>query len=427
LTYSEISSRPVNIKHLCILTLILTLHLSLKVLASDSIQVIRLSAILVSNESLAKELAERISHGEDFAKLASNYSEYPNAPPDGDLGFIALADVTEPMKSWTMSLQVGGTSNVISTDNGYLILKKTDYLISKKENTHVNTVNSQPPLTIVPMLVTLGLLSLLVIATVKVKRKKGYGGFRVLLGVLMILCAAVGTFGSLSEAIKVGFAPGHLTAPIFAIVLLVGGIRLLLKPQPAPIIEGVVYADFGPRLLSLLIDGAITMGIIVAAQYFLSTFSVSFFTIANIGTSSLISIAAIFFLWKFGATPGKLIVGIYVVKLDITKVTLREAILRCSVDIVFMILYIVAFLQLLKVMDFSTFSGMAYGPRGVYMLGFFPKWYEYSQLASYIWLSSEVIVLLFNKKKRALHDYIAGTVVVRKHTLRQGVENNAVE
>jgi uncharacterized RDD family membrane protein YckC len=33
-------------------------------------------------------------------------------------------------------------------------------------------------------------------------------------------------------------------------------------------------------------------------------------------------------------------------------------------------------------------------------------------VAMYGWMASEVVVLLFNRKKRALHDFIAGTVVV---------------
>ena len=33
--------------------------------------------------------------------------------------------------------------------------------------------------------------------------------------------------------------------------------------------------------------------------------------------------------------------------------------------------------------------------------------------ASQVWLWSELVVLLLNKKRRALHDFIAGTVVVK--------------
>ncbi len=38
--------------------------------------------------------------------------------------------------------------------------------------------------------------------------------------------------------------------------------------------------------------------------------------------------------------------------------------------------------------------------------------YEVLSFALNVWIWSEVIVLLFNRRKRALHDFIAGTVVV---------------
>ena len=36
-------------------------------------------------------------------------------------------------------------------------------------------------------------------------------------------------------------------------------------------------------------------------------------------------------------------------------------------------------------------------------------------ILSHIWIWSEVIVLLFNKRKRAIHDFMAGTVIVKSN------------
>ena len=43
-----------------------------------------------------------------------------------------------------------------------------------------------------------------------------------------------------------------------------------------------------------------------------------------------------------------------------------------------------------------------------------PIWYKPMYWANNIWIWSEFIVLLLNKRKRALHDYVAGTVVIQK-------------
>ena len=44
--------------------------------------------------------------------------------------------------------------------------------------------------------------------------------------------------------------------------------------------------------------------------------------------------------------------------------------------------------------------------------GLGPGWYDVIDYAGWAWLFSEFQVLLFNCRKRALHDFIAGTVVI---------------
>jgi uncharacterized RDD family membrane protein YckC len=39
--------------------------------------------------------------------------------------------------------------------------------------------------------------------------------------------------------------------------------------------------------------------------------------------------------------------------------------------------------------------------------------YAFRFWAGQIWTSSELVVILLNRRRRALHDFIAGTVVVR--------------
>jgi hypothetical protein len=42
-----------------------------------------------------------------------------------------------------------------------------------------------------------------------------------------------------------------------------------------------------------------------------------------------------------------------------------------------------------------------------------PKWYRIVDEFNTIWVWSEVVVILFNERRRALHDFIAGTIVVQ--------------
>jgi uncharacterized RDD family membrane protein YckC len=42
-----------------------------------------------------------------------------------------------------------------------------------------------------------------------------------------------------------------------------------------------------------------------------------------------------------------------------------------------------------------------------------PSWHKPEQVVENIWVWSELVVLLTNRKRRALHDFIAGTVVIK--------------
>ena len=72
-------------------------------------------------------LEERLGNGEDFTRLAEDYSEDPiSATTGGDMGYIAasgLERAAPALKQTILALRVGETSRVISTRDGYRILK----------------------------------------------------------------------------------------------------------------------------------------------------------------------------------------------------------------------------------------------------------------------------------------------------------------
>jgi uncharacterized RDD family membrane protein YckC len=102
--------------------------------------------------------------------------------------------------------------------------------------------------------------------------------------------------------------------------------------------------------------------------------------------------------WRFGATLGKMAVGIRVLDLGETPISLRQALAREAINIALGAysnvtqLALIASGQPLPVptggMDPSTWAGAAV-------------------------LGLEIATALFNRKRRSLHDLIAGTVVVR--------------
>jgi uncharacterized RDD family membrane protein YckC len=65
-------------------------------------------------------------------------------------------------------------------------------------------------------------------------------------------------------------------------------------------------------------------------------------------------------------------------------------------------------------MSDGDFAALTSKTRGNRLRELAPPWYKPLEIAGQVWVWSEFVVLLTNKKRRALHDYLAGTVVIRR-------------
>jgi parvulin-like peptidyl-prolyl isomerase len=86
---------------------------------------IRCSHILVEKLSVANEISEKLKKGEDFAKLAAEYSIDGSRRRGGDLGTFGHGIMVRPFEQAAFALQVGQVSEPIKTQFGYHIIKRT--------------------------------------------------------------------------------------------------------------------------------------------------------------------------------------------------------------------------------------------------------------------------------------------------------------
>lgn len=119
----------------------------------------------------------------------------------------------------------------------------------------------------------------------------------------------------------------------------------------------------------------------------------------------------IYFLGRWGQTIGKKSQGIKVVSLDGTPITWKKAFLRSSVNVGLGILSTISTLVALSSLTEADFSSLSWADLAVKKAELSPYINELT-VATNVWVWSEVVVLLLNRKRRALHDFIAGTVVV---------------
>lgn len=94
-----------------------------------SSHILILSGETAAQNNLAKQRAEtilqRVNKGEDFAKLAKEYSMDTSASRGGDIGFNSKESLSPEYGEAAFSLPVGGTK-IIRSEFGYHIIKVTD-------------------------------------------------------------------------------------------------------------------------------------------------------------------------------------------------------------------------------------------------------------------------------------------------------------
>ncbi|MEQ1559925.1 MAG: RDD family protein [Methyloglobulus sp.] len=158
------------------------------------------------------------------------------------------------------------------------------------------------------------------------------------------------------------------------------------------------YLSFWPRFWASPVDSVILIPIGLLQLLILKT------EVFNLEKSMLVSFATylIWFLYivvmhgKYGQTLGKMVCKIKVVDHETEQpISYRQSLLREGIQIG---IWLALFSQQLVSNFDSEFS-----PKTLFFLSCLPS----------IWSIGEVSTMFSNKKRRSLHDYIAGTVVVR--------------
>ncbi len=182
------------------------------------------------------------------------------------------------------------------------------------------------------------------------------------------------------------------------------------------------YSTFAPRFWVGTVDGCILCPI------FLTVSAVLTLNIPRALAASLLFVQGLVGLLysilmhaHYGQTVGKMTTKVRVVDYRTEgKISFRQACLRESVPIIF-ITTSLAF-------DLSSMLTGRLAPceiiRGSAFLAERP--FGIPLAIGFLWFALEILTMLTNKKRRAVHDFIAGTIVVRTNTREPNAESDAL-
>jgi uncharacterized RDD family membrane protein YckC len=172
------------------------------------------------------------------------------------------------------------------------------------------------------------------------------------------------------------------------------------------------FAGFWRRIFAYLIDMIVTLPLVGLMVYFSD--KTRLFNLYWLVPGTLFGLwFSVYLVVRYGGTPGKVIMKIRIAMLDGSPVTYKAAMLRYSVLFTLSLISSIFFaISALSISDQLYFS-LGYTQRSLLFVQMAAPWTSICMTLIQIWTWGEFVSMWTNRRKRAIHDFIASTVVIR--------------
>ena len=179
-----------------------------------------------------------------------------------------------------------------------------------------------------------------------------------------------------------------------------------------------LYGSPGERIAAGLLDGIFMLPVTMGLLYFNSVHLYNYYYTTAI-VQLIVMWYTIYLPVRYGATPGKRVMGLTILNINGAAITYREAILKYLPMLGIAVFSVAIQCWSISLADADVYDGLPFMKQANYLKSFYPFPLWVSVVIIYGYYGATIFLVFLNARKRSLSDLVAGTVVVHTKHLDQ--------
>ncbi len=179
-----------------------------------------------------------------------------------------------------------------------------------------------------------------------------------------------------------------------------------------------LYGNLGERIAAGFLDGVFLMPVSLGMLYFNSVHLYNYYY-TFVVMQLVIMVYTIYLPVRYGATPGKRVMGLTILKLDGSAITYRESFIKYLPMLIIGLFAFVIQCFTIPLADEVVFDRLSWMEQSNYLKSFspIPLWTQIGVIYGYY--LATLLVVLINTRNRSVSDLLAGTAVVYTNCLEK--------
>jgi uncharacterized RDD family membrane protein YckC len=179
-----------------------------------------------------------------------------------------------------------------------------------------------------------------------------------------------------------------------------------------------IYGNFGYRFAALLLDGIILAPISIGFLVY-NSMNLNNIYLSILVTNLINLFYHIYLPTRFGATPGKLIMGLHILKMNGASITYNDAFKRYLPNLLVALIAIINTLFAVAKADAATYNEMSWMEQSQYLQSLNSNMFYIQVIIINAVFFTSFIIFMLNERKRSISDLSGDTAVVKKYYLKQ--------